>query len=384
MAAVPSIARADRGAPREAELTRALYERYARQIYRYCLHRLGSREEAEDAVQSTFLNAFRGIRRGIVPEREAAWLFKIAENVCLSRRRSSWRRQRVESSAGFERVEEHATAPSRHADELVRLQDVLEHMPETQRRAILLREWQGLSYREIAAELAVTQTAVETLISRARRSLAKGLEAPPRPASTRRTARGADLGNVLAALKSLLLGGGAAAAKVAAVAAVVGAGTVVATAPPPHRHASAPTRTRVVRRAAAVPATRVVVPPARKRPAPKPHRAAMPAPAVEAPPPAAPAPTAPPAAPVSPPVSGAPPVLDSAPTPATATMPTPTTPRPSPPAPPPLAGDPAPAPLPTDHGNGEGEGNGDGSGNGNGHGGNGHQDGGSGPHGQGH
>jgi DNA-directed RNA polymerase specialized sigma24 family protein len=51
-------------------------------------------------------------------------------------------------------------------------------MPEQQRRAILLREWQGLSYREISDELELSQSAVETLIFRARRSLAQGLEQP--------------------------------------------------------------------------------------------------------------------------------------------------------------------------------------------------------------
>jgi RNA polymerase sigma factor (sigma-70 family) len=242
LAAVPSIGRADRTAAPEADLTRALYERYAAQIFRYCLHQLGSREEAEDAVQSTFLNAFRGIKRGVVPELEAAWLFKIAHNVCLSRRRSSWRRTRIESPTDFELVEEVAPAPSRLSDELVGLQDVLEQMPENQRRAILLREWQGLSYREIAEELEVSQPAVETLIFRARRSLAKGLEEPPAPAGKRRALRGADLGNLLTALKSLLLGGGggAAAAKVAAVVAVVGAGSVVASSPVVHHRAHRP------------------------------------------------------------------------------------------------------------------------------------------------
>ena len=93
--------------------TRALYEQYGNQIFRYCLHQLGSREEAEDAVQSTFLNAFRGIKRGIVPELESAWLFKIAQNVCLSRRRSTWRRDRIESPTDFEVVEEMTPAPSR-------------------------------------------------------------------------------------------------------------------------------------------------------------------------------------------------------------------------------------------------------------------------------
>jgi RNA polymerase sigma factor (sigma-70 family) len=232
LAALPSIGRASRveGAPApEADATRALYEQYANQIFRYCLHQLGSREEAEDAVQTTFLNAFRGIKRGIVPDIESAWLFKIANNVCLSRRRSTWRRGRIESPTDFEVVEELAPAPSRRADELIGLQDVLGQLPETQRRAILLREWQGLSYREIAAELELSQAAVETLIFRARRSLASGLEEPPAP-RRRGIARALDLGNVFTGLKSLLVGGSAA-AKIAATVAAVSATTVVATAP---------------------------------------------------------------------------------------------------------------------------------------------------------
>ena len=235
MAAVPSIGRANRVQPvaaPEADLTRALYEKYANQIFRYCVHQLGSREEAEDAVQSTFLNAFRGIKRGIVPELESAWLFKIAENVCLSRRRSSWRRDRIESPADFDLVEELAPAPARHADELIGLQDVLEQMPENQRRAILLREWQGLSYHEIADELELSQSAVETLIFRARRSLAQGLEQPSGQ-KKRRLVRGADWANLLGGLKSLLLGSSVA-VKVAAAVAVVSATTVVAAAPATH------------------------------------------------------------------------------------------------------------------------------------------------------
>jgi len=255
VAAVPSIGRAVRveGTPApEADATRSLYEAYANQIFRYCLHQLGSREEAEDAVQSTFLNAFRGIKRGVVPELESAWLFKIAHNVCLSRRRSTWRRGRIESPADFEVVEELTPAPSRRADELMGLQDVLGDMPENQRRAILLREWQGLSYREIAEELELSQAAVETLIFRARRSLAAGLEQPPE--RKRRLARGADLGNLLAGLKTMLLGGGAA-VKVAATVAVVSAGTVVAAAPVTQpAHQSQPVRTRAPAPAASLPA----------------------------------------------------------------------------------------------------------------------------------
>ena len=245
MAAVPSTGRADqlsRETASEADATRALYERYANQIFGYCLHQLGSREEAEDAVQSTFLNAFRGLKRGVVPEMESAWLFKIAHNVCLSRRRSTWRRGRIESPADFELVEEMAPAPARRHDELIGLQDVLETMPDNQRRAILLREWQGLSYREIADELDLSQAAVETLIFRARRSLASGLEQPPETVRRRVRRAAGDLGNVLAGIKSMLLGS-AAAVKVAATVAVISATTVVAAAPVQSSHHHAPPKT---------------------------------------------------------------------------------------------------------------------------------------------
>ena len=182
MAAVPDVGRATRVesqvAP-EATATQDLYERYSAQLLGYCFHKLGNREEAEDAVQQTFLNAFRGLKRGIVPEAESAWLFKIAENVCLTRRRSSFRRARVETPGDMQALQEYVAAPQRMGtDELIQLQKALVGMPATQRKAILLREWQGLSYREIADEMRLTQPAVETLIFRARRSLAEGLERP--------------------------------------------------------------------------------------------------------------------------------------------------------------------------------------------------------------
>jgi RNA polymerase sigma factor (sigma-70 family) len=233
LAAVPSIGRAvgvePRVAAREADVTHALFERHARQIYNYCLHQLSSREEAEDAVQTTFMNAFRGLKRGIVPEVEQAWLFKIAENVCLSRRRSSWRRGRVESPNDFEVLQEIVPSRGSRADELMGLEDALEAMPENQRRAILLREWQGLSYREIADELAISQAAVETLIFRARRTLAQGLADSP---STKRrvlsrSANGLSAGSLLATLKSVFTGG--AAVKAVALAVAAGTATVAAT-----------------------------------------------------------------------------------------------------------------------------------------------------------
>ena len=239
MAAVPSIGRAtrvERPTTPGAAAAGDLYERYSGQIFSYCLHQLGSREEAEDAVQTTFMNAFRGLSRGVVPELESAWLFKIAHNVCLSRRRSSWRRGKVEAPNNFEVLQEVVPGREQVADELIRLQDVLEDMPENQRRAILLREWQGLTYREISAELGLSQAAVETLIFRARRALAQGLE---QDADTwkKRLRRGSDFGGIAGCLQALLSGGSAAAVKVAATAVAVATTAVAASPATPPRHA---------------------------------------------------------------------------------------------------------------------------------------------------
>jgi RNA polymerase sigma-70 factor (ECF subfamily) len=160
----------------EADRAGALYQEYSRRIFGYCLRRLRTREEAEDAVQHTFMNAFRSLRTGIVPRSEAAWLFKIADNVCRERRRSAWRRTRVEVVTDEEVLREAAVAPKQAHDELDGLADALAELAPNQRRAILLREWQGLSYREIAGELDLTEGAVETLLFRARRSLAEKLD----------------------------------------------------------------------------------------------------------------------------------------------------------------------------------------------------------------
>ena len=214
-----------------ASATHDLYQQYGKQIYAYCLHQLRSREEAEDAVQTTFLNAFRGLQRGTTTRFEQAWLYKIAANVCIARRSSSGRRLRLEAPDDFEMLEEIVPSGSASAGdtlELMGLEEALEQMPENQRRAILLREWQGLSYREIASELDLSQGAVEMLIFRARRTLASALEEPAVPKRRIGKAKtGFSFGSLIAALKGLFSAG--VAAKMAAVAvsvAVVGTGAV--------------------------------------------------------------------------------------------------------------------------------------------------------------
>jgi RNA polymerase sigma-70 factor (ECF subfamily) len=159
-----------------ADATRLLYERHSSRIFGFCLSRLGSREEAEDAVQTTFLNAQRGLGRGVVPDYELAWLFKIAQNVCHNRHQSARRRGRVEATHDLDALQDVLATPERGgAVSLADLTRALSAVPERQRRALLLREFQGLSYEEISLELGVSVAAVETLIFRARRSVAAQL-----------------------------------------------------------------------------------------------------------------------------------------------------------------------------------------------------------------
>jgi RNA polymerase sigma-70 factor (ECF subfamily) len=155
-----------------------LFEQYGDRIRRYCLARLRSREEAEDAVQSTFLRVYQALRRGQVPQWEEAWLFKIARNVCLSRCAANRRRADVELTQDLDAIEDAIPAREHQGDELFGLPDALGELPANLRTAILLREWQGLSYTEIAAAMGTTVSAVETLLVRARKRLAASLDRP--------------------------------------------------------------------------------------------------------------------------------------------------------------------------------------------------------------
>jgi RNA polymerase sigma-70 factor, ECF subfamily len=243
MSAAPTFR--ESAATDEAAQAGLLYERYARQLQGFCRARLSSKEEAEDAVQHTFLNAYRSLRSGTRPRAEAAWMFAIAANVCRERRRSAWRRSRIEVVSDDGLVGDCA-APERSHEELTGVADALAELTPNQRRAILMREWQGLSYREIATELSLTEGAVETLLFRARRALADKLDR-----SRGRTWGISNLGSLLAWGKTLL---GGTAAQVVAATIVVGAG--VTAAAPAVRHdtaATTPVRATQVRQAPITP-----------------------------------------------------------------------------------------------------------------------------------
>jgi len=270
VAVAPTLERAAGVEPLQAvpasRETRRLFERHRERVFAFCLSRLRSREDAEDAVQTTFLYAFRALDRGIHPDVEIAWLLAIAKNVCRARWDET-RRRRLEAPSDPHVLGERFAAEGRDALDLSPLRSALAALPPGQRQAILLREWKGLSYREIASELGVTQAAVETMIFRARGQLADALEAAGVAVGRRRLARANAA--ILAALNGLksVLSGGAGALKLAALlgaaaaAVVAGSGTAVRSAPPmqatPHAHlrAIAPPTSAVDRVAAGAPRT---------------------------------------------------------------------------------------------------------------------------------
>jgi RNA polymerase sigma-70 factor (ECF subfamily) len=198
-----------------------LFERHSSRILGFCVRRLNTREEAEDAVQTVFVNALRALQRGVVPVSEEAWLFKIAENVCNETHRANGRR-RLREVSGPEDLPDPVDRDPEAGREVAReLMAALGDLPDNQRRALLLREWRGFSYKEIATDLRCTVGAVETMIFRARRNVAQALS------QTRTRVAGLlDLGSLAGALKTML--GGATAAKIAAAAAVVTVATLPA------------------------------------------------------------------------------------------------------------------------------------------------------------
>lgn len=193
--------------------TEMLYRRHAPRVFRYCNHYLRRSFEAEDALQQTFLQAHRALDRGVEPVSEEAWLLTIARNVCLTRIDAAKRQGRFEVAQDPDLIANAAGAADTTDDDSPDVHAALSRLPERQRRALYLREWYGLSYAEIAAEMDTRTGAVETLLFRARESLASQLG---------RRRRALDLAAPLGWVRSLLA---PAAPKIAAGIAVAVAAT---------------------------------------------------------------------------------------------------------------------------------------------------------------
>jgi RNA polymerase sigma factor (sigma-70 family) len=149
-----------------------LIERYRVRLLAFCQHMLRSREDAEDVLQEVYVAALRAMRGDTRPIQVKAWLYKIARNRSLNhlRRRAD---VPVETMDSFERGAGESAADAVAGKERLReiVSDV-HSLPEQQRSALILREFDALSYAQIAETLDTTVPAVKSLLVRARMGLA--------------------------------------------------------------------------------------------------------------------------------------------------------------------------------------------------------------------
>ena len=154
-----------------------LVERYRPRLLAFCQHMLRSREDAEDVLQEVYVAALRAMRSDDRPIQAKPWLYKIARNRSLNhmRRRVD---VAVESMDSFERgAGESAHEAVAGRERLREIVDDVHSLPESQRSALILREFDALSYQQIADTMDTTVPAVKSLLVRARMGLAAAGEA---------------------------------------------------------------------------------------------------------------------------------------------------------------------------------------------------------------
>ncbi len=157
-----------------------LVTRWEDPVFAFLLHMLGNREEAEDLAQDTFLRLYDRAGRYRSDGLFRSWLFRIAGNLA----RSALRRRRVLRWVRFEptthdRADTEAGPDAALERNEVRkaVREAVARLPWRQRQAVVLKRFQGLSYREIADVMDTTVPAVESLMQRAVSALRKELEA---------------------------------------------------------------------------------------------------------------------------------------------------------------------------------------------------------------
>ena len=150
-----------------------LFEEHGRMVFALCRLIVREREEAEDATQQTFLLVHRSMLNGVVPEQPAAWVAAIARNECYRRlgRRPPDAVALLDSDGGGD---DPAGVVDQRA-EIEALCQALAELPRGQREAVVLREFYGLSYRQVAAALELSGPAVESLLFKSRRRLQERL-----------------------------------------------------------------------------------------------------------------------------------------------------------------------------------------------------------------
>jgi RNA polymerase sigma-70 factor (ECF subfamily) len=155
-----------------------LVSRYSGQIYRLALKMLKDQQDAEDILQETFIKAYKALPEFEGRSKLSTWLYRIATNEALM----FLRRKKLDTISVEQPAEnDEEQAPLQIVDwcclpegefmsneALAHLQDSIDELPESLRVVFLLRDIEGLSTREVANVLDLSETAVKTRLSRAR------------------------------------------------------------------------------------------------------------------------------------------------------------------------------------------------------------------------
>jgi len=146
-----------------------LYDRHSGGILAFCRHMLRSADDAEDAVQHTFIAAHADIgRRGARDLHVKAWLYTIARNRCLSMLRA---RREIPTDDGIEIVTDRLSDDVQQREDLRALVADVHKLPDDQREALVLAEVGDLAHDEIARVLGCEASKVKSLVFQARSAL---------------------------------------------------------------------------------------------------------------------------------------------------------------------------------------------------------------------
>ncbi|MBK8871793.1 MAG: RNA polymerase sigma factor [Elusimicrobia bacterium] len=166
----------------------AVFNRYSAHVINFIYRFLKSQEESEDLAQEVFLRIYRAKERYDPSRPFRPWLFSIASRLVSNRLRDRKRHphdsidQRTEMESGESLPRQIPDSPADRPAELIEkktialtVQKALDALPETQRMAVLLARFQGMSHEEIAVSLATSVSAVKSLLFRSRQTLKEAL-----------------------------------------------------------------------------------------------------------------------------------------------------------------------------------------------------------------
>ncbi|MFH1418894.1 MAG: sigma-70 family RNA polymerase sigma factor [Planctomycetota bacterium] len=161
-----------------------LYDRHAAVVLSLCRYHLRSDTEADDALQDTFLRAYKKLDRLDRPEGLRSWLYAIARRVCAERRRADSRRARHEEQAVISRLNEpetSATVPGQvdKAERMERLDAAMDDLPDKERLAIHLHYLETDPPAAAASALGLSRSGFYKLLHRAREHLANSMRELP-------------------------------------------------------------------------------------------------------------------------------------------------------------------------------------------------------------